>query len=73
VRTNCIGTKHILRFAQRESFQLITFLHRRSTGTRLERFRSISFRAPLNDYAMTKWVNESKCGTRGCMAPRLSS
>jgi len=65
-RTNCIGTKHILRFAQRESFQLIHFssseVYGDTSGTLQEHLVPARL---LNDYAMTKWVNEQQCANAG--------
>jgi dTDP-glucose 4,6-dehydratase len=61
-RTNAIGTKHLIRLQERERFRLVHFssseVYGDFPGTMAEAVMDEHEVKQLNDYAMTKWVNE---------------
>ena len=61
-KTNAIGTKHIIRLQERLGFKLIHFSSSEVYGdypdTMAENVMDEVEIKQLNDYAMTKWVNE---------------
>jgi dTDP-glucose 4,6-dehydratase len=61
-RTNAIGTKHILRLQEKLKFKLIHFssseVYGDFPGVMAESVMDIQEIKQMNDYAMSKWVNE---------------
>ncbi|MEW5985869.1 MAG: NAD(P)-dependent oxidoreductase [Chloroflexota bacterium] len=61
-RTNCIGTKNVIRLQERLGFRLIHFssseVYGDWPGLMVETVMDEYEVKQLNDYAMTKWVNE---------------
>jgi dTDP-glucose 4,6-dehydratase len=61
-RTNAVGTKHLVRLQEREGFRLVHFSSSEVYGDWPEiMVESVPAEHPIaqmNDYAMTKWVNE---------------
>jgi len=61
-RTNAIGTKNLIRLQERDRFRLIFFSSSEIYGDLNERLsEDLTSRRPLrplNDYAISKWVNE---------------
>jgi dTDP-glucose 4,6-dehydratase len=68
-RTNCVGTKNIIRLQERLKFRLIHFSSSEVYGDWPElMIESVMDRyeiKQLNDYAMTKWVNEMQIRNSG--------
>jgi dTDP-glucose 4,6-dehydratase len=61
-RTNAVGTKNILRMQEREGFQAVYFssseVYGDFPGTMLESVMDTVEIKQMNDYAISKWVNE---------------
>jgi len=60
--TNAIGTKHIVRLQEKLRFKMVLFssaeVYGDYTGTMAESVMDTTPLKQMNDYAMTKWVNE---------------
>jgi len=61
-RTNAVGTKNIIRMQEREGFQAVYFssseVYGDFPGTMLESVMETEEIKQMNDYAISKWVNE---------------
>jgi dTDP-glucose 4,6-dehydratase len=71
-KTNAIGTKNILRMQEREGFRVVYFssseVYGDWDGLMLETVMDEHEIRQLNDYAITKWVNEMQVQNSAAMA-----